>query len=144
MARQELPEAGLQNLLSSSEPEQTKEIAVRGCKPFTIKYRAMSWLDKSACVAKSTEFFMNEANEPQTRFHINVYFREALKMMIVEFPPAPLSDKVLDGLSPEIGQQLQEIIPSPLGEEAANLAEGSEKPSKARKKTRSSSATQSS
>lgn len=134
--KQELPEVGLQDLLSSGEPEQTKEITVTGRKPFTIKYRAMSWLDKSACVAKATEFFMNDEGAPQTMFHVNIYFREALKTMIVDFPPAPLSDKVLEGLTPEIGEQLQDIIPSPLGDDSANLAEGSEKPSKGRKKTR--------
>ena len=136
VAKQELPEASLQDLLASAAPEQTKEITVKGCKPFTIRYRIMSWLDKSACVAKATEFYMNEEGAPQTIFHINLYFREALKAMIVDFPPAPVSDKVLEQLTPEIGQQLQDIIPSPLGEENANLAEGSGKPSKARKKTR--------
>lgn len=134
--KQELPEASLTDLLSSGEPEQTKEITVTDRKPFTIRYRAMSWLDKSACVAKATEFFMNEEGAPQTMFHVNIYFREALKTMIVNFPPAPLSDKVLEGLTPEIGEQLQEIIPSPLGADDSNLVEGSEKPSKARKKTR--------
>ncbi len=136
MAKQELAEVRLEDILSSSEPEKTAEITVEGRKPFTIKYRAMSWLDKSACVAKATAFFMDDDGQPQSLFHIEIYFREALKMMLTDFPPAPVSDKVLDGLTPEIGMQLQEIIPSPLGEDNANLAKGSEKPSKGRKKTR--------
>ena len=125
---------GLDEIMASSEPLQTKEIEV-GEKAFTISYRAMSWLDKSACVAQATEFFLNDKGEPQTMFHIDVYFREALKKILVDFP-WPVSDKILNDLTPEIGSQLQDIIPAPLGESPANLADGSEKPSKARKKTR--------
>lgn len=138
--KQELQAAGLEDIMSSSEPLQTLEIKVPGRKPFTISYRTMSWLDKSACVAKATELFLNDAGQPQSMFNIDVYFREALKKMLVDFP-FPISDKVLNGLKPEIGTQLQDIIPSPLGDDG-NLADGSEKPSKGRRKTRSSSATQ--
>jgi hypothetical protein len=53
-----------------------------------------------------------------------------------------VSDKMLNGLKPEVGYQLQEIIPAPLGENPENLADGSEKPSKGRRKTRSSKDTQ--
>jgi len=141
MTKQELPEVGLEDVLSSGEPLQTTEITVAGRKPFSISYRAMSWLDKSACVAKATEFFMNDEGQPQTMFHVEIYFREALKKILVDFP-WPVSDKILNQLTPEIGTQLQEIIPSPLGEDNANLGKGSGKPSKARKKTRSSTATQ--
>lgn len=141
MARRELPEVALGDIMSSSEPEQTLEITVTDRKPFTIRYRAMSWLDKSACVSKATELFLNDDGEPQSMFHIDIYLREALKKMLVDFP-FPISDKVLNQLTPEIGVQLQEIIPAPLGESDANLAEGSEKPSKGRRKTRSSTATQ--
>ena len=141
MTKKDLPEVTLEDALSSGEPIQSREITVEGRKPFTIRYRAMSWLDKSACVARATEFFMNENDQPQTMFHIDVYFREALKRILVELP-WPISDKILNQLTPEIGEQLQAIIPSPLGESDANLVSGSEKPSKGARKTRSSTAAQ--
>ena len=131
----------LDEVMVSSEPLQTVDIDVGEGVGFTISYRVMSWLDKSDCVAQATELFLNDKGQPQSMFHIDVYFREALKKMIVDFP-YPVSDKVLNGLTSAIGNQLQEIIPAPLGESDANLAKGSEKPSKGRRKTRSSSATQ--
>lgn len=132
----------LDEIMTSSEPVQTVEIDAGNDKSFTVSYRTMSWLDKSACVALATELFLNDDGKPQTMFHIEVYFREALKKLIVSFP-WPVSDKVLNGLKPSIGTQLQEIIPAPLGENPANLDKESETPSKApRRKTRSSSATQ--
>ena len=134
--KQQIPT--LDEIMSSSEPIQTLDIDAGDGKGFTISYRTMSWLDKSACVAKATEFFMNSDGQPQSMFHIDIYFREALKKLLVTFP-WPVSDKVLNGLKPSIGLQLQEIIPAPLGENPANLAEESEKPLKTRRrKTRSS------
>ncbi len=131
----------IDELMSSSEPLQTLDIDAGEGKGFTITYRAMSWLDKSACVAKATELFLNEDGRPQTMFHIDIYLREALKKLLVSFP-YPVSDKLLSGLTPLIGEQLQTIIPAPLGENPSNLAEESEKPSKThRRKTRSRSAT---
>ncbi len=146
MAKQEeLPVVNLEDVMASSEPLKTVDITVKGRQPFSISYRTMSWLDKSACVAKATELFMNDAGEPQSMFHVDVYFREALKMMLVDFP-WPKSDKILNQLTAEVGLQLQDIIPAPLGDspqgDNANLADESPKPSKGRKKTRSSSATQ--
>lgn len=131
---------GLDEVMSSSEPLKTLAIQV-GEKEFTVSYRSLSWLDKSACVAQATEFFMNDKGEPQTMFNIDIYFREALKRILVDFP-WPVADKILNDLTPEVGNQLQAIIPSPLGEDTVNLAVGSEKPSKGRRKTRSSKDTQ--
>jgi len=142
MAKRELPEVNLEDVVSTSEPAQTKEITVKGRKPFTITYRAMSWLDKSACVSKATEFFLNADGKPQTMFNVDIYFREALKKMIVDWP-FPISDKVINALTPEIGAQIQVFIPAPLGEGTADLGEGSETRSKGAKKTPSSTATQS-
>ena len=133
----------IDEIMSSSEPLQSLDIDAGNGKGFTVTYRAMSWLDKSACVAKATEFYLNEDNKPQTMFHVETYFREALKKLLVGFP-YPISDKVLNGLKPSIGEQLQAIIPAALGENPENLAEESEKPSKAgKRKTRSPKGTQS-
>ncbi|KKL88152.1 hypothetical protein LCGC14_1927590 [marine sediment metagenome] len=131
----------IDELLSSSEPLQSLDIDAGDGKGFTITYRAMSWLDKSACVAKATEFYLNDDGKPQTMFHVEIYFREALKKLLVTFP-YPISDKILNGLKPLIGEQLQTIIPAALGESPTNLAGESEKPSTTRKrKTRSRSDT---
>lgn len=138
-APKEIP--SLEEVMVNSQPTQTLDITVGKDKGFTVVYRALSWLDKSSCVAKATEFFVNDAGEPQSMFHIDIYFREALKIMVVEWPYT-MSDKVLDGLSPEVGLQLQTIIPRPLGEDDAPLEKGSDKPSKAKRKTRSSKDTQ--
>ena len=113
-------------MMSSSEPLQSLDIDAGDGKGFTINWRAMSWLDKSSCVAKATELFLNEDGKPQTMFHVDIYFREALKKLLVSFP-YPISDKLLTGLTPLIGEQLQAIIPAPLGESPTNLAEESEK-----------------
>ena len=132
----------IDELMVSSEPLQSLDINAGNGKGFTITYRTMSWLDKSACVAKATELYLNDDGEPQTRFHVDIYLREALKKLLVSFP-YPISDKILNGLTPRIGIQLQAIIPAPLGENPENLDEESEKPSKARRKTRSPKGTQS-
>ena len=133
----------IDELMSSSEPLQSLDVDAGEGKGFTVTYRAMSWLDKSACVAKATEFYLNADGKPQTMFHVDIYFREALKKLVVSFP-YPLSNKVLNGLKPRIGEQLQTIIPAALGESPTNLDKESEKPSKAdERKTRSRSATQS-
>ena len=132
----------IDELMSSSEPLQSLDIDAGEGKGFTVTFRAMSWLDKSACVAKATEFYLNDDGKPQTMFHVDIYFREALKKLLVSFP-YPVSDKILNGLKPHIGEQLQTIIPAALGESPANLVEESEKPSKARRKTRSPKGTQS-
>lgn len=127
----------IDEIMSSSEPLQSLDVDAGNGKGFTITYRAMSWLDKSACVAKATEFYLNEDGKPQTAFHVDVYFREALKKLLVGFP-YPISDKILNGLKPRIGEQLQAIIPAALGETPGNLVEESEKPLKAgKRKTRS-------
>lgn len=130
---------GLDEVMSSSEPLKMLAIQV-GEKEFTISYRSLSWLNKSACVAVATELFINNKGEPQTMFHIDIYFLEVLKKILVDFP-WPVSDKILNDLTPEIGDQLQAIIPSPLGESPTNLADGSQKPSKGQRKTRSSKGT---
>lgn len=131
----------LEEILISSEPSQTLTVAV-GDKSFDLTYRPLSWLDKSDCVARATEYQQDENGEVQTMFHIDLYFEEALKRMITQ-SPWPMSHQVLRGLTPEVGQQLQAIIPSPMGN-AGPLGKESTVPSKtrARRKTRSSPAAQ--
>lgn len=136
-------QVSLEDIMVSSEPSQTLTVKVKG-KSFDLTYRPLSWLDKTDCVARATEYRQGEDGEIQSIFHIDIYFEEALKRMITN-APWPMSRQVLRGLKPAVGQQLQGILPSPF-DNAANLDSGSAAPSKTprrKRKTRSSHAAQS-
>jgi len=134
----------LDEILNSSEPTKTATITV-GDKSFELVYHTLSWLDKTSCVAVATEYVPVQDDDGKVRdvrtvFHIDIYFEEALRRMVVK-APWPLSKQVLRNLKEEIGAQLQVLIPSPLGENNPLVAsESSGTPSKAARKTRSSPA----
>jgi hypothetical protein len=130
----------LEEILVSSEPLKTATIVV-GEKSFEITYKSLSWLDKTSCVALATEYMpvsdeSGQVRDVKTVFHIDIYFEEALRRMIVK-APWPMSKQVLRNLTPEVGQQLEALIPSPLGDTGGPLArsEPSETRSKAARKT---------
>jgi hypothetical protein len=134
----------LDDILIGSEPTKTATIIV-GDKSFELDYRTLSWLDKTSCVAIATEYVPVQDDDGKVRdvrtvFHIDIYFEEALRRMVVK-APWPMSKQVLRNLKEEVGAQLQALIPSPLGENNPLVAsESSATPSKAARKTRLSPA----
>ena len=119
-------EVRLSDILISSEPEQELEITV-GSNSFVVIYRKLSWLEKSACISKATDYSFDEATQAlKTEFMLDVYYREALKRLLVK-TPFPMGGAVLDKLNTAVGEQLATIIPKPFENEVAtNLSNESE------------------
>lgn len=119
-------EVRLSDILISSEAEQELEITV-GNNSFKVAYRKLSWLEKSACISKATDYSFDEATQAlKTEFRLDVYYREALKKMLVK-TPFPMGGAVLDKLNTVVGGQLATIIPLPFENEVAeNLSSASE------------------
>jgi hypothetical protein len=115
-------EVRLSDILISSEPDQELEITV-GNKSFVVAYRKLSWLEKSACISKATDYSFDEAKQAvKTEFLLDVYYREALRRMLVK-TPFPMGGAVLDKLNTVVGEQFATIIPKPFESEvAANLS----------------------
>jgi hypothetical protein len=132
-------EVRLTDILISGEPEQELEITV-GTNSFVIVYRKLSWLEKSACISKATDYSFDEATQSlKTEFRLDIYYREALKVMLIK-TPFPMGGAVLDKLKGAVGEQLARIIPLPFDNEvAANLSSASEPASTADSATSASS-----
>jgi hypothetical protein len=100
----------------------TKELEIRITddpdeEPLVFRYRPLGWLAKSRAVSAASEFAARQKGdsgeyEVSTIFHLDIYKVVALRAMLVD-PPIPLDDKVLENMSPEIGEQFDTIIPDP-------------------------------
>lgn len=100
---------------------QTQELDLKiGGQAFTIRWRPLTWLEKSQVLSAAMEYTTVEGKDgPElvAKLRHDTFRREALKIMIVDSPIPLTSDKVLDRLPEELGVQLEEIIPSPFSSE---------------------------
>lgn len=112
----------LQAMLESGRKIQDLVLDIQGHE-ITVKYRPLTWLEKSDVLSEALEYrVQNTGGEMElvVKIHHDVFRRAALKKMIVECPLPLTSDKVLDSLPVEIGEQLEKIIPSPFSSEQAS------------------------
>jgi len=128
-------QVSLEELLVTTEPTRDVEVRVDDQRSFTVSVRRLSFVEKTACISAATDYEQDERGQIRAVFHLDRYYVEALKRMIVK-APWPITTQVLQKLRPEIGQQLFSIVPSPFGDEAAeNFFGGSVERSKAKKRT---------
>jgi hypothetical protein len=113
--------AALQAILAASQELRELKVVVEGEEePLVFYYKPLTWLQKSRILSEATEY------RPETKevngkdvtkvfvvLHQDVYNKLSLQQMLVN-PPIPMSDTVLEGLPPEIGQQFEVIIPPPI------------------------------
>jgi len=88
-----------------------------GNKRAEITYRPLTWWERNRCISASTEYIVEKdakgIDTLKTRFHMETYYEEALKVMIQE-APFPATTIALRNLPVEIGRQLEALVPSAL------------------------------
>jgi hypothetical protein len=107
-------------LLTESSAEDELTIRIDDEHEFTVVYRPLSWLAKSRCVSAATKYEMStdsNAQEVNASFRLDVYYKMALKEMIVR-SPVPLTDVMIDRLPSRVGEQFNAIIPNPFTDSA--------------------------
>ncbi len=107
----------LQAALEAGKQPETLILKIGG-HDIEIRYRPLTWLEKSEVLSLALEYTTTEgdkkgATELTARLRHDIFRREALKRMIIESPIPITSPAVLDKLPSEIGDQLEAIIPSP-------------------------------
>jgi len=106
-------EGGLTMADVMAETSGVKELVVEiNGKTGTIVYRDLSFWARNLALSSATEYYADETGSLRTKFHIEVYYEECLKHMIVQ-APFPISAMVLRGMSREAGDQLVQIVPHP-------------------------------
>lgn len=106
----------IQLILENSTETRVKTLTFRGYQ-FNIRYRKLSWQEQKRCATTATALVqeinpITGQNEAVARFRKDIYDRLALKEMIVE-SVVPFTDSLIENLDPELGVQLEEIIPDP-------------------------------
>lgn len=116
-----VPMEFLQAALEAGKLTEELILVIQGHE-ITIRWRQLTWLEKSEVLSLALEYTAvdgKDGPELQAKLRHDIFRREALKRMIVESPIPITSDKVLDNLPAEIGEQLEKIIPSPFSSEQA-------------------------
>lgn len=119
--KQPIPMELLQDLIEAGAEVKDLTITIAG-QEITIKYRELTWLEKSKVLSEALEYsaIQNEKGETilQVKLHHDIYRREVLRLMVVN-SPIPFTKNVLDKLPSSVGEQLEKIIPSPFSSEQA-------------------------
>lgn len=100
------------DIAGASEIVKTTEI-VYGDKKAEVTYTVLKWWDKNRCVSEATEYFVDDKGTLRTRFHLEVYYEEALKV-ILRAAPFPINRIGIRNLPIEIGRQLETLVPNPI------------------------------
>lgn len=120
-AKAPIPMELLQDLIEAGEEVREFTLTIAG-QEIMIKYRELTWLEKSKVLSEALEYsaVQNEKGETtlQVKLHHDVYRREVLRLMVVD-SPIPFTKNVLDKLPSSVGEQLEKIIPSPFSSEQA-------------------------
>jgi hypothetical protein len=125
----------IEELLVTTEPTREVEVRVDDERSFTVSLRRLSFVEKTACISSATDYETDERGQVKAVFHLDRYYVEALKRMIVK-APWPITSQMLQKLRPEIGQQLFSLVPPPFGDEPSeNFFGGSVERSKGKKRT---------
>lgn len=109
----------LQAMMEETAKPEEMILVIKG-QELTIRYRKLTWLEKSEVLSLALEYkAVDGADGPelQAKLRHDVFRREVLKRIIIDAPIPLTSDKVLDNLPDDVGQQLERIIPSPFGSE---------------------------
>jgi len=106
----------LQAILEAGQEIKELEVKV-GRETMVFRYRPLGWLAKSKCISEATEYRSSGTDAKggamiAVILHQDIYKRMALQEMLVD-PPIPMTEKVLDSLPSEVGDQFEGIIPSP-------------------------------
>ncbi len=124
MPRVHQPSMELMEAILGHRDERELVVELDDGSTFAVKYRPLSWQEKTRCVSRATRFFpvvdddgaqvYDVSGQPRldARFELDVYNREALMAMVTE-SPIPLGPKVINNMSPWVGSQFEAIIPDP-------------------------------
>lgn len=107
----------LQAILEYSSTESVITVWLDEDTEFEIRYKPLTWLGKSRCVAKATEYLTDSnpdtgAATVKATFHLDIYKREALLAMVTH-APFTFNQSVIERLPEHVGMQLDGIIPDP-------------------------------
>lgn len=97
-----------------AETSGVKELVIEvGSKTGRIVYRDLTFWERNLALSAATEYFADETGAMRTKFHLETYYEECLRHMIVQ-APFPINTVTLRGMSREVGEQLLAIVPHPM------------------------------
>lgn len=93
-------------------------------KTLTLDVRELTWTDQSDAFGKSFIITLKEG-QPVMEYQPTTFRIEILKKRLVK-PPFPLTEAVLRQIKPEVGAQLDALVPDPFSKmvEAQALPKG--------------------
>jgi len=104
------------DIAQAASASQTALVTL-GNKRAEITYRPLTWWERNRCISTATEYFVEKdgagKDTLKTRFHMETYYEEALRVML-QIAPFPVSTVVLRNLPVELGRQLEALVPNPL------------------------------
>lgn len=104
------------DVAQAASASQTATVTL-GNKRAEITYRALTWWERNRCISAATEYVVEKDEKGKdtlrTKFHVETYYEEALKVMI-QLAPFPVNTVTLRNLPVELGQQLERLAPNPL------------------------------
>jgi len=96
--------------------ESKTEFVTLGNKRAEITYRPLTWWERNRCISAATEYYLEKTAKGtdtlKTKFHMETYYEEALKVML-QAVPFPIDTIGLRNLPVELGQQLEAFVPNP-------------------------------
>lgn len=103
--------------VAEAASESKTALVTLGDKRAEITYRPLTWWERNRCISAATEYVVEKDEKGRdtlkTRFHMETYYEEALRVMLQE-APFPINTVVLRNLPVELGIQLETLVPNPL------------------------------
>ena len=104
------------DVAQAASASQTAVVTL-GNKRAELTYRPLTWWERNRCISTATEYYVEQDEKGKdtlkTRFHMETYYEEALKVML-QIAPFPINTVALRNLPVELGQQLEKLVPNPL------------------------------
>jgi len=97
--------------------ESKTSLVTLGDKRAEVTYRPLTWWQRNRCISAATEYIVEKDEKGKdtlkTRFHMETYYEEALKVML-QVAPFPVDTVALRNLPVELGAQLEVLVPNPI------------------------------
>lgn len=103
--------AGTETMMRAAQGEKTAILVVGGVE-HTVRYRPLSYMEKTDCLSRATEYLEGPNGVPVMKFHLDLYQEECLLRMLLD-APFPITPNVLKELSIEVGEAVAALVPNP-------------------------------
>lgn len=113
----------LQAMMATGQVVSTLVLNVPGYGDVEFRYKPLGYIAKSKCVSEATEYIPSFAPDGKLAdiksvFRMDIYKRSALREMFGDRSlgnKVPITDKLVESMSEELGAQFDEVIPDPFG-----------------------------